>query len=316
VKPLLSVDIPTAVIASVASLNLDLREWQRNKRIGEVLTSTVLKGGKRLRPLVTFLMGDLFGVSHDEIAPYARVVELVHASTLAHDDVIDNAVVRRGEPSINALSSNKRAVLAGDYLLAYVLDTVSSLGNPRIVRELARIISDLAEGEWLQLENAEKEPLTRGDIEQVALKKTGSVLRWACVVPAILAEASADHIEMAAELGETIGIAFQITDDILDCKRPDEARLADFKNGVVNSVLYEMISQGGYQRGSDDLSQVSSKAVESAIAAVQVRLGELIARARFLIAGLADGLSVAGHPAGDSAVRAMSYLIDYLEDRV
>jgi octaprenyl-diphosphate synthase len=314
VKPLLSGDIPTSVITSVMTLNLDLREWQRNKRIGHVLSDTVLSGGKRLRPFITFLMGDLFGVAHEIIAPYARVVELVHASTLAHDDVIDDAQVRRGGASINAVASNKRAVLAGDYLLAYVLDTVSALGNQRIVRELALIISDLAEGEWIQLENAEKDHLTRAEVEEVARKKTGSVLRWCCVVPAILAEASEDECQMAQELGETLGIAFQITDDILDCLRPDAARLADLKNGVINSVWFEMLESGDTSqlRQAAAESSVAQEAIDHAIAKVRPRLSELIGRVRHLV----DKLSESRSKEGSHAPRALSYLIDYLEARV
>jgi octaprenyl-diphosphate synthase len=105
------------LISSISRLELDLSKWDQNSRIGGLLSRTVLSGGKRLRPLLTFLMADLFGIDHEQILPFARVVELVHAATLAHDDVIDNAKMRRGQPSINASTSNKHAVLAGDFLL-------------------------------------------------------------------------------------------------------------------------------------------------------------------------------------------------------
>jgi len=106
--------IPPRIFQSIQSLDFDLENWEKNPRIGGVLSKTVLSGGKRLRPLLTFLMGDLFDVPHEHLARFAKVVEMVHASTLAHDDVIDNADVRRGNPSINMIASNKKAVLAGD----------------------------------------------------------------------------------------------------------------------------------------------------------------------------------------------------------
>ena len=107
-------------------------------------------GGKRLRPLLTYLVGNLFQQKIEHIKIYADSIELVHAASLAHDDVIDEAQTRRGFPSINT-RGNKRAVLAGDYLLATVMANLASRGVLPLVREMGQVVASLAWGEWLQL---------------------------------------------------------------------------------------------------------------------------------------------------------------------
>ncbi len=121
--------IPQAILKSVAELNLKLSYEDQEGDIASLLERSVLLGGKRFRPLLTFLMSDYFLVPHENLAPYARGIELVHAASLSHDDVIDNATERRGNPSINLQGSNKMAVLAGDFLLADVIVELCRCGN-------------------------------------------------------------------------------------------------------------------------------------------------------------------------------------------
>lgn len=311
--------LPLSVLASIQKLQFDLAQWEHNPRIGKTLSDTVLSGGKRLRPLMTFLMGDLFALPHEEIAPYGRAVELVHASTLAHDDVIDNAEVRRGKPSINAVSSNKQAVLAGDYLLAYVLGDMSHRGRNDIVCELARIIGDLAEGEWLQIENAVKEDLTRADVERVAMKKTASVLRWCCVIPAMLKHANDEIIQLAKTFGEAIGVAFQLTDDILDFKRRDGAEWQDVKNGVINAVIFEAMSMDTdaqvVNMKERDGKIPSEPVLEKAIAKTRERAEFLLDSAREALRKLFESIPHTQRDSQEKAYRALNALMDYLAVR-
>ena len=93
--------IPKEIVLNVSSMDLSIQSRNCNEQIDELLKKSVLVGGKRLRPLLTHLMGNLFSLSISKVAPYARSVELVHAASLSHDDVIDNATTRRGIPSIN-----------------------------------------------------------------------------------------------------------------------------------------------------------------------------------------------------------------------
>src|SRR5690606_31879505 len=121
----------------------------------------VLLGGKRLRPLLTYLCGNFFGVKADALDVYAKAIEMVHAASLSHDDVVDGANTRRGKPSINAESSNKQAVLAGDYLLADVIVELTKQGDLTLVQEMSYVIQALAEGEWIQLDAAASRQYTR-----------------------------------------------------------------------------------------------------------------------------------------------------------
>lgn len=317
--PLSPEAISGSILSSMQSLQFDLETWDANPRIGRILSKSVLAGGKRIRPLMTFLMGDLFALPHDTIAPYGRAVELVHASTLAHDDVIDNADSRRGQPSINAISSNKQAVLAGDYLLAYVLNDIATRGRNDIVQELAAIIGDLAEGEWLQIENAAKTDLGRKDVELVALKKTASVLRWCCTVPARLQNHSPEVIELAKVLGESVGVAFQLTDDILDFKRRDGAEFADLKNGVINAVIFELLAA---KTGSDTLNMndkvdldLTTLELEPAIAKTRQRVEELIGKAKQALQQIVERIGAKDNPEQMQAVQALGLLMDYLTVR-
>ena len=144
--------IPSHVLDRSKNLDLQVRSVNAHLAIDEVLSRTVLRGGKRLRPLLTFLMGNLFKIDLESLTPFARATELVHAASLSHDDVIDNATMRRGCPSINILASNKKAVLAGDYLLSSVIVDLCSTGELVLVNEMSLVIKDLSEGEWLQLD--------------------------------------------------------------------------------------------------------------------------------------------------------------------
>jgi geranylgeranyl pyrophosphate synthase len=238
--------IPLSVLENVSLLDLKVRYAGESVAIKELLDNTVLEGGKRFRPLLTFLMGTLFNINWEVLAPYARAIELVHSASLSHDDVIDNGTTRRGLPSINIVGSNKKAVLAGDYLLADVIYELCQLDRPELVAELSTVIKSLALGEWLQVENAEKNHLKFSDIEQVALNKTSSVISWCCVAPAMLSRTDASVIQAAREMGVAIGLAFQYVDDVLDFSSSeitgkDEDK--DQSNGVINSVYFELLER-------------------------------------------------------------------------
>lgn len=312
--------ISPSVLSSVERLDFSLAAWQRNPRIGSLLAKTVLSGGKRLRPLMTFMMADLLGVDHKTIEPYSRYIELVHASTLAHDDVIDNAEYRRGEASINIVASNKRAVLAGDYLLAYVLQEIAQTGRNDLLSEMAAIIADLAEGEWLQIENSEKTQLSWADIESVALKKTGSVLRWSCAAPALLAHPNGLLLSDARRLGEAIGIAFQLTDDILDFKRHDGSAGADIKNRVINAVIFEALCLE-YATETLDMTQITSidpspDLLDLAILRVRNRVDQLVLEANRLLDRLAESSTLAANVSHEKPLAALKILVNYLAQRI
>lgn len=231
--------MPKGVLSAVGEIDLNIPSTTCKKEINDLLQRTVLVGGKRLRPLLTHLVGDLFQLDTLVVAPYARAVELVHAASLSHDDVIDNATMRRGLPSINIVASNKKAVLAGDTLLSSVIVDLTEAGHLSLVREMSYVIRDLSEGEWIQADLILSRDYTKSSIREIAMKKTSSVMSYCCLAPAILKGFNPKMIENAREFGNCLGLAFQMIDDTLDYNEKSlKDQMLDLKNGIVNAVIF------------------------------------------------------------------------------
>ena len=235
--------LPKATSQAVDSLDLTL-QVRSVPEIDSLLTKTVLFRGKKFRPTLCFLMGQLFGLAPDSLKYYARAAEFVHAATLAHDDVIDESPVRRNRPTLNARASNARAVLAGDLLLARVMSELSALGKIEIIQDLAGTVEELVNGEWLQLEARKICRVSREHLETVAKMKTASLMIWCCGTPARLAGADAKTLEACRKYGESLGIAFQMIDDIIDYDPTGDKPFAqDIREGLVNYVTFEMLEE-------------------------------------------------------------------------
>lgn len=235
--------LPSHILERSKNLDLNIRSVNAHSAIDEILSRTVLKGGKRLRPLLTFLTANLFKVDLDSITPFARATELVHAASLSHDDVIDNATMRRGSPSINILSTNKKAVLAGDYLLSSVIVDLCVTNELDLVKEMSLVIKDLSEGEWLQLDLIGSRDYTRELIREVAMKKTSSVMSYCTVAPAVFARQPENVRKLCRDFGLHLGLAFQLIDDTLDYSGDSlKDQELDLKNGIVNAVVFELLA--------------------------------------------------------------------------
>lgn len=249
--------IPSGLLERATMMSYELDSELGKPAVDELLSRSVLSGGKRLRPLLTYVMGNLFDLESERLDPFARAIEMVHAASLAHDDVVDEASTRRGAPSINALAGNKKAVLAGDFLLADVIVSLTQTGELRLVQEMALVIQELALGEWLQWDASHNRLYTSETIEEIALKKTSSVMSWCAVAPAILARLSADEIALARKFGKHLGLAFQQIDDTLDFSGDGlKDQHLDLKNGIVNSVVFNWFQKNPvhfnrFQSGSD-----------------------------------------------------------------
>jgi len=282
-------DIPLRIMKEVKHLDFGVEGEDANPDINELLKSTVLSGGKRLRPMLSFLMGELFDVSAEIIRPYARAIELVHAASLSHDDVIDNATIRRGRPSINVVASNKKAVLAGDYLLADVIVSLVSHGNYDLVKEMSLIIQALSEGEWLQLDMSERRDTTKDEIRDIAKKKTSSVMSWCTTMPAILANASSETIVTCRTFGEYLGMAFQLIDDTFDFQEhSSKDTLIDLQNGIVNSVAFELFKlrpdlYQTFKQGDELQFDDAKKDIERAVRVIKSEAAGLIEHSHSLL---------------------------------
>ncbi len=233
--------LPADVLRATEQLDLSLHVASV-PTIDTLVARTVLFRGKRFRPLLCFLMGSFFGRTLEELAPYARAAEFVHAATLAHDDVIDESLKRRHNPTLNARVGNVRAVLIGDVLLSRVMVELSQLGNLHLIARLSETVEDLVVGEWLQLEARGQVSISRLHLEHVAQKKTASLMRWVSRVGAHLAGASHQHEQWCADVGGVFGVAFQMIDDILDMTQDGEKPFCqDLREGLVNVVVFEML---------------------------------------------------------------------------
>ena len=173
--------------------------------------------GKQLRPLLVFLTHKLFREEVSEQAYLAAsLVEIVHAASLVHDDVVDMADMRRGNASVRALFGNKTAVLAGDYLLAHAFLNAYDKGEHKMLRILVEAIRRMSEGELLQLQYARNPQANYQTYYRVVECKPADLFRCCCHCGALTAGASPEQLRLCEEIGNNLGIAFQIQDDLLD----------------------------------------------------------------------------------------------------
>jgi heptaprenyl diphosphate synthase len=189
--------------------------------VAEAAAHLLNAGGKRFRPLLTMLCAEFGDPSNPEVARAAVVVELTHLATLYHDDVMDEADVRRGAPSANSRWGNSVAILVGDYLFAQASDVVSELG-PEAVRIQARTFSRLVQGQIHEtIGPADGEDALAHYLDVVA-DKTGSLIAAAALFGAKMAGADQATQETLTEFGERIGAAFQLADDVIDIASDSE----------------------------------------------------------------------------------------------
>ena len=172
-------------------------------------------GGKRLRPLVAMHYAQALGELDERQLTYAAVIELIHAATLLHDDIVDDAQLRRGKLTANHNWSNAASVLSGDYLYARALQSAVELGDLRALSLLTRTVQSIAHGEVEQLE-AKGNSLSIAGYLQIIERKSAILFACACAGSALFASASEEQIQAAYEFGRNYGLAFQIIDDLLD----------------------------------------------------------------------------------------------------
>ncbi len=172
--------------------------------------------GKKIRPLLVLLSAKVAGGVTDRSYRGAVLVELLHTATLVHDDVVDNADKRRGVWSINALFKNKIAVLMGDYLLSRGLLIAMESKDYDILEVITNTVKRMSEGELLQIQKTRKLNIDEETYFKVISDKTASLLETCCEIGAMSATNNSDYHNAMKHFGQSIGVAFQIKDDILD----------------------------------------------------------------------------------------------------
>jgi len=237
-------------------------------------------GGKRFRPLFTILTGQLGPRPTDPaLVTAGTVVELVHLATLYHDDVMDEATMRRGAPSVNSRWGNNIAILAGDYLFAHASRLTSTLG-PDAVRIIAETFAELVTGQMRETMGARESQDPIEHYLRVVWEKTGSLIAASGRFGGTFSGADAGHVERLARLGDMVGTAFQIADDIIDISSASEQSGktpgTDLREGVHTlPVLYALREEGSEADRLRELLAVPPQTDEAVAEAI-----ELLARSR------------------------------------
>ena len=184
--------------------------------ITKVAKHLVMGGGKRFRPSLLLLSARLCGYRGEDHISLAGVVEFIHTATLLHDDVIDNAEVRRGSASANTLWGNEASVLVGDFLFSRSFVMMVEVGDLKILQTLASATTALAEGETMELVKTVDLSITEEENMELIINKTAILISAAARIGAILGKAPLEVEEALANYGLQVGIAFQLVDDCLD----------------------------------------------------------------------------------------------------
>ncbi len=229
------------------------------REVGEYIINS---GGKRFRPTLFLLSSKMFGSTGERHIPLAAVVEFIHTATLLHDDVVDNANLRRGKASANSVWGSGASILVGDYLLAKSFSLAVEDGDQAILETLSNATTRMAEGEVMQLLRHSDPETTEEEYLAVITNKTAVLLSAACRISALLGKGTNEEIEAMSGYGLNLGIAYQLTDDCLDYTSSDEdlgkAIGNDLREGKVTMPLIKAF------RDADDAEKELIKRVVKA----------------------------------------------------
>ena len=182
----------------------------------EVSGHIVNSGGKRIRPAICILVAKTLGYSESDLIRLASSIELLHTATLIHDDVVDESLIRRGKESIQAKWDDAHGVLVGDFVYSKAFQLMASFDNPKIIRALANATNKISEGEVLQLSMREQSNLSEKDYFNIIDRKTAELFKVSAVTAGILCESAEPVLDSLNNFATSLGLAFQIQDDILD----------------------------------------------------------------------------------------------------
>ncbi len=247
-------EAPDAALETSIRARLDRVEEALEKSVvaeSDLLAATakylLQAGGKRFRPMLVLLSGYFGDPTDPRLIPGSVAIELVHLATLYHDDVIDEADSRRGTPSVNARWDNTVAILTGDYLFARASELSADLG-PDVCRLLARTIAVLCDGQIREVDASGKVEQTEAAYLEIIRRKTGILIATSCRLGGMLSDATPADVETLEAFGESLGMAFQLSDDIMDVtssqlelgKEPG----VDMKEGVYTLAVLHSLAEG------------------------------------------------------------------------
>ena len=221
-----------------------------NPLLREIILHVNKQRGKQMRPMMVLLFSKMFGEATKATYSAALALELLHTASLVHDDVVDDSMQRRGQASVNAIYNNKLAVLVGDYLLSTALVFTGRCGAPRITNIIGALGQTLSDGEIFQMFHSHEKLVSEEVYLEIIRKKTASLFSSCAEIGALSAGASQDDIDRARQIGEYIGICFQIRDDIFDYYTDDVGKPTgnDMREGKLTlPIIYAVRTHGDDQ---------------------------------------------------------------------
>lgn len=288
--------------------------------LAETASHLLSAGGKRFRPMLVLLSGYFGDPTDPRLITGSVSVELVHLATLYHDDVIDEADSRRGIPSVNARWDNTVAILTGDYLFARASEISNELG-PEVRGLLARSIATLCDGQIREVESSGRVDQSMEAYTEVIRRKTGALIAASCRLGGLLSDAPVEHLDVLDGFGEALGMAFQLSDDIMDItasqlelgKEPG----VDMKEGVYTLPVLHALSLG---EGREELARLLSAGPpqgERLDRALEiVRSGDSLTHARAAVSDeVRRAIDLAGRLPGGPARTALVGLAGFLAER-
>jgi heptaprenyl diphosphate synthase len=276
-------------------------------------------GGKRFRPMLVLLAGYFGDPTDPRLVPGSASIELVHQATLYHDDVIDEADARHGVPSANVRWDNTVAILTGDYLFARASEISTELGTD-VCALLARTIATLCDGQIREVEGAGRVTQTEAAYMEIIRRKTGALIATSCRLGGMLSDAPVGYLDVLDGFGEALGLAFQLSDDIMDLtvssdvleKEPGQ----DLREGVFTLPVLHALHQGGH---ADELRALLEGAPPEGPAfdrALAIVLEDGLAEARRAVVREVDrAQELARRLPGGTAQTALIQLAEYLAAR-
>jgi geranylgeranyl pyrophosphate synthase len=252
----------------------------------EVMEQVITAGGKKIRPTLVLLTAGMLGGDEERVVNLAAAIELLHTATLVHDDMIDGALLRRGNPTLNTRWSPAATVLAGDYLFARAAELAASTESVVVMQIFARTLSTIVGGEINQLLRS-RGLVSRDDYFRRIYAKTASLFETALHTSAIISTSDMNNILSIKQFGHGVGMAFQIMDDILDFTG-DQSRVgkpvaSDLRQGLVTLPAIHYLEENpddvemqsvlnGFEVDEHKISRLVAKIRTSG--AVELALGE------------------------------------------
>ena len=225
-------DLQRALAAIYATVGSELRRVDTrladelhsdHAQANEVIRHGIRLSGKRLRPALLLLAGQAVGPLRDEHITLAAVVEMIHTATLVHDDVLDEAAIRRHEDTVNARWNNETSVLLGDFLFTHAFYLASTLESTYACRTIGRATNIVCDGELRQTITSGDVNLSEDDYLAIVEAKTAELCACSCELGAYYAGGDEETVACLASFGRNLGIAFQIADDLLDLEGNESA---------------------------------------------------------------------------------------------